>query len=58
MNLRDQIMNLRRTKYPHNLPRDDILTAYRMGYRDARRDAAELAASVERQEQSDKETQR
>jgi len=54
MNLRDQIMNLCRTVYPHNLPRDDILAAYRMGYRDARRDAAELAASVEKQEQTEK----
>ena len=54
MNLRDRIMNLCRTVYPHNLPRDDILAAYRMGYRDAKRDAAELAASVEKQEQTEK----
>jgi hypothetical protein len=43
MELSAKIMNLRREKYPHNLSREDVLLAYRMGYRDARRDAAELA---------------
>jgi hypothetical protein len=43
LNLHGQIMNLRREQYPHNLNREHVLMAYRMGYRDARHDAAELA---------------
>lgn len=43
MNMRAKIMNLQRGKYPHNLNREDVLMAYRMGYRDARHDAADLA---------------
>lgn len=45
IDLRGQILNLRRDYYPHNLCRDDVPMAYRMGYRDARHDAAALAAS-------------
>lgn len=43
MNLHDEIMKLKRESYPHNLNREDVLMAYRMGYRDARADAAKLA---------------
>ena len=45
--LRGQIMKLRRDYYPHNLCRDDVPMAYRMGYRDARHDAAELALKAD-----------
>jgi hypothetical protein len=41
------MMNLRRETYPHNLNRGDVLMAYRMGYRDARHDAAELALKAD-----------
>lgn len=43
MNLHDEIMKLQRESYPHNLNREDVLMAYRMGYRDARHDAAKIA---------------
>lgn len=42
--LREQIMKLHHVGYPHNLNREDILMAYRIGFRDARRKAAELAS--------------